>query len=79
MSGFDFATAPRIVCEDAAALRLTPLLASLGVRRPLIVTDAGLVAAGLVTPVAEALAARDRARCGPVAPSTGLYLTGVVY
>lgn len=29
--------------------------------------------------VAEALAARDRARCGPVAPSTGLYLTGVVY
>ena len=57
MSGFDFATAPRIVCEDAAALRLTPLLASLGVRRPLIVTDAGLVAAGLVTPVAEALAA----------------------
>ena len=22
---------------------------------------------------------RDRAACGPVAPSTGLYLTGVVY
>jgi tRNA pseudouridine38-40 synthase len=29
--------------------------------------------------VAAALAARDRAACGPVAPSTGLYLTGVVY
>lgn len=29
--------------------------------------------------VAEALAARDRSRCGPVAPSAGLYLTGVVY
>ena len=29
--------------------------------------------------VATALAARDRAACGPVAPSTGLYLTGVVY
>jgi len=26
-----------------------------------------------------ALAARDRARCGPVAPSDGLYLTGVEY
>ena len=32
-----------------------------------------------VEDVAAALAARDRAACGPVAPSTGLYLTGVVY
>ena len=29
--------------------------------------------------VAAALAARDRSACGPVAPSTGLYLTGVSY
>lgn len=29
--------------------------------------------------VAAALAARDRARCGPVAPSAGLYLIGVDY
>jgi len=29
--------------------------------------------------VAEALAALDRAACGPVAPAEGLYLTGVVY
>jgi len=29
--------------------------------------------------VATALAARDRNACGPVAPSTGLYLTGVRY
>jgi tRNA pseudouridine38-40 synthase len=32
-----------------------------------------------VEDVAAALAARDRAACGPVAPSTGLYLTGVRY
>ena len=29
--------------------------------------------------LAAALAARDRARCGPVAPADGLYLTEVVY
>ncbi len=32
-----------------------------------------------VEDVAAALAARDRGACGPVAPSTGLYLTGVSY
>ena len=29
--------------------------------------------------VARALEAKDRSRCGPVAPSDGLYLTGVRY
>ncbi len=55
MNGFDFVTAPQIVCEDGAALRLASMLARFGGRRPLVVTDAGLVAAGLVAPVVEAL------------------------
>ncbi len=32
-----------------------------------------------VEDVAAALEAKDRAACGPVAPSDGLYLTGVIY
>ncbi|MNX36738.1 tRNA pseudouridine synthase A [compost metagenome] len=32
-----------------------------------------------VADLADALAAQDRARCGAVAPSDGLYLTGVTY
>jgi tRNA pseudouridine38-40 synthase len=32
-----------------------------------------------VSSVAEALAARDRSRCGPVAPAVGLYLVAVDY
>jgi alcohol dehydrogenase class IV len=55
MSSFTFQTAARIVCEDGAASRLVEHLVPLDVRRPLVVTDAGLVAAGLVAPVLQAL------------------------
>ena len=39
------------------------------------------VGSGFWTPndVAEAIEAKDRARCGPVAPAHGLYLENVLY
>jgi tRNA pseudouridine38-40 synthase len=46
-----------------------------------IVGTLALAGAGKLTPddVRAALEARDRRRCGPMAPSAGLYLVGVDY
>lgn len=57
MSGFSFETTPRIVCEDGAALKLADVLGGMGVTRPFIVTDAGLIQAGVVQPILQALQA----------------------
>jgi alcohol dehydrogenase class IV len=57
MSGFSFETTPRIVCRDGASLDLAPMLAGQGARRPFVVTDAGLLRAGLVEPILAALRA----------------------
>ncbi|CAO3452344.1 iron-containing alcohol dehydrogenase [Azospirillum largimobile] len=46
-----FETTPKLVCEAGAATRLGEMAKGLGIRRALIVTDAGLVAAGLLEPV----------------------------
>lgn len=55
MTGFSFETTPRILCEDGAALKLAEFLDGMGVTRPFIVTDAGLVGAGVVQPILDAL------------------------
>ncbi len=55
MTGFSFETTPRILCEDGAALKLAEFLNGMGVSRPFIVTDAGLVGAGVVQPILDAL------------------------
>ena len=57
MTGFSFETTPRILCEDGAALKLAEFLNGMGVSRPFIVTDAGLVSAGVVQPILDALKA----------------------
>ncbi|MDX3906438.1 MAG: iron-containing alcohol dehydrogenase [Pigmentiphaga sp.] len=53
MRSFQFETPPRIICEQGAALKLADLLQAGGQRRAFVVTDPGLVRAGLVdAPVA---------------------------
>lgn len=55
--GFHFESAPRIICEDGASATLGEVARSLKISRLLLVTDPGLVAAGLVAPVVEAVEA----------------------
>lgn len=55
MQPFVFSTTPRLVCAPGSARDLAPLLASLGARKPLLVTDPGLVNIGLMAPVQAAL------------------------
>jgi len=55
MQAFEFNTVGRIVAGSGSALQLADECRQLGVRQPLLVTDPGLVAIGLVQPVAAAL------------------------
>ena len=63
MQDFVFNTVASIQCSGGASLTLHEHCAVLGVSRPLLVTDPGLVAIGLVQPVIEALTAN---KCAPV-------------
>jgi alcohol dehydrogenase class IV len=56
MQRFEFNTVARIINGAGAALELADECRRLGVTRPLLVTDPGLVAIGLVQPVVAALA-----------------------
>ena len=55
MDSFVFNTVASIVSSTGSALRLADQCAALGVKRPLLVTDPGLVKIGLVGPVRQAL------------------------
>tara|TARA_B110000503_G_C7172961_1_gene425338 strand:- start:829 stop:1995 length:1167 start_codon:yes stop_codon:yes gene_type:complete len=56
MQSFQFNTVARIIVGAGSALQLADQCGHLGVRRPLLVTDPGLMAIGLVQPVLTALA-----------------------
>ena len=58
MTGYRFNTAPELRVGLGAARELGAYCAQLGVKRPLLVTDPGLVAVGLAAPVQEAMAAQ---------------------
>ncbi|MEW9797122.1 iron-containing alcohol dehydrogenase [Alteromonas sp. CYL-A6] len=55
MTGFTFTTVPKMICMPGAVSALRDELALLGVTRPLLVTDKGIVAAGLLAPVESVL------------------------
>lgn len=61
MQGFEFNTVARIVSGSGSALELADECRRLGVNRPLLVTDPGLMAIGLVQPVVDVLASEDLA------------------
>jgi alcohol dehydrogenase class IV len=49
MSNFTFETAPRIICEEGSAAKLGEIAKGLGISRAMLVTDQGLVKAGVLT------------------------------
>ncbi len=57
MSKFTFETTPLLVCEDGSARRLGAMIRERGAARPLIVTDKGLIDAGVIAPILEAMRA----------------------
>ena len=61
MQGFEFNTVGRIINGSGSALELANQCRQLGISKPLLVTDPGLVAIGLVQPVLSALEAEDLA------------------
>ncbi len=57
MAQFNFETTQRIICEQNGALRLGELAHGLGIQKLFLVTDAGLVKAGVVEKILAALSA----------------------
>ncbi len=56
MSQFSFETAPRILCEQGGAHRLGELARGLGISHAFVVTDAGLIKAGMMEGALTSLA-----------------------
>lgn len=57
MSSFTFETTPKIICEQGSARRLGEIVARMGIAHLFLVTDAGLIKAGLIDGALVSLAA----------------------
>ena len=57
MTAFTFATTRSLICEPGASERLAQISRDLGIKHPLIVTDGGIAASGLLEPVVSNLKA----------------------
>ncbi|NVK56245.1 MAG: iron-containing alcohol dehydrogenase [Alteromonadaceae bacterium] len=55
MQSFVYTSANQIVCENGAATKLAEHCTKLGITRPLLVTDKGLIQAGIVQPIIDSL------------------------
>ncbi len=55
MTAFRFTTVPTVICEPGCSNNLGVELGARNIQRPLIVTDPGIAAAGLVSPLLSAL------------------------
>ncbi len=55
MNGFSFTTTRSLICQPGASNDLAQHCAALGIRRPLVVTDAGVMRTGIMTPALDAL------------------------
>ncbi|GGF60494.1 iron-containing alcohol dehydrogenase [Alteromonas lipolytica] len=57
MQSFVYTSAHKIVCENGAAAKLAEHCAALNIKKPLLVTDKGLIQAGIIEPVLAGLSA----------------------
>lgn len=57
---FDFATTPRVIVRPSAMQQAAEWLTGFSARRIFLITDAGLVKAGVIAPVLEAIGATGR-------------------
>nr|MBP8191191.1 iron-containing alcohol dehydrogenase [Aquabacterium sp.] len=55
MPAFVFETTPKIICEQGGSHRLGEIAAGLGMQRVFVVTDKGLMQAGLLAPALASL------------------------
>ncbi|MEQ3696222.1 MAG: iron-containing alcohol dehydrogenase [Pseudomonadales bacterium] len=58
MTAFEFTTTKQIISEPGSLARLPEICANLGINKPYVITDPGIVSVGLLTQLDESMAAK---------------------